>query len=314
MSIIKTIKFDLPLDGTKIKNLEELREHFTAEVLDLYYSGLLTRWLEARRLEEELVAIRAIQNSSDRFSLMKKLCEIFKVAADDLLIALTIGESPAKAEANFKEIKNSYKKKIHLELAPEYDQLVYEIDKSFYHLIRLNVISSNRYSYEIDEQHKKDYKKGESIGYSFSVYIAGRYESHITTSTKTHLHDAFGWYQCSKKLKDYKKHAYLFRSFQEQRIAMLRIVASNINIEIIQIKLNQRALLLEKLLGKIPESNFSHTQSFFTDLEKADFLNINKFDEDELELLFLEKPPITSSNTNTQSTIHSELKKATDSA
>jgi hypothetical protein len=42
---MKLIKFDLPIDGVKVKTVEELREHFTPEILDHFRSGLLAKWL-----------------------------------------------------------------------------------------------------------------------------------------------------------------------------------------------------------------------------------------------------------------------------
>ena len=40
---MKPIKFDLPLNGTKVHNLEELRDNFTTEILELHASGLRTQ-------------------------------------------------------------------------------------------------------------------------------------------------------------------------------------------------------------------------------------------------------------------------------
>ena len=104
--IIKTIKFDLPVDGVKVKNLDELREHFTVEILDLYQSGILLKWLQSRNFTEEFEAVSKLQfHDSKPFARMKKLCEVFDVETDDSLIAIAVGEPPEKIEKNLSEIK-----------------------------------------------------------------------------------------------------------------------------------------------------------------------------------------------------------------
>ena len=108
MTVIKTIKFDLPIDGVKVKNLEELRDHFTVEILEHYYNGLLAKWLKSRGFNEEVSGLVMI-NSSDRFIVMKQLCEVFKVDTDDMIIASAIGTPPEKMEQNFAEIKQQYR-------------------------------------------------------------------------------------------------------------------------------------------------------------------------------------------------------------
>ncbi len=79
---MKIIKFDLPIDGMKVRNLEELRDHFTPEILELYRTGLLTKWLASRQLSQELSAIKAIEVQEDQ-ALLKRLCEIFDIQADE---------------------------------------------------------------------------------------------------------------------------------------------------------------------------------------------------------------------------------------
>ena len=54
---MKLIKFDLPINGTKARNLEELRENLTDEILALALSGQLERWLRTRQLPEQAQAV-----------------------------------------------------------------------------------------------------------------------------------------------------------------------------------------------------------------------------------------------------------------
>ena len=77
----KTIKFDLPIDGVKVSTLDELRDHFTAEIVGHFRSGLLAKWLRSRRLTKQLDAIEALTTSEDS-AILQGLCEIFGVEAD----------------------------------------------------------------------------------------------------------------------------------------------------------------------------------------------------------------------------------------
>jgi len=100
---MKLIKFDLPIDGTKVRNLEELRDHFTPEILELYRNGLLTKWLASRQISQELSAIKAIEVQEDQ-ALLQRLCEIFDIQADEDFIraacaTATIIPTPAVGQA-----------------------------------------------------------------------------------------------------------------------------------------------------------------------------------------------------------------------
>ncbi|MBV5309934.1 DUF1566 domain-containing protein [Chromatium okenii] len=98
----KIIKFDLPIDGIRAKNIEEIRDHFTLEILDHYRSGLLAKWLASRRLQEELSALQAIEERSDQ-AIFKRLCEIFAVEVYDAVIAVLFNESAPKFSLNVAE-------------------------------------------------------------------------------------------------------------------------------------------------------------------------------------------------------------------
>lgn len=106
---MKIIKFDLPIDGVKVKNIEELREHFTVEILELYNNGMLLKWLRSRKNLQEVNYLEAIPATLSRFSLLKTLCEIFTVDADDMIISSALGMPPEKMEKNFPEIKAQYR-------------------------------------------------------------------------------------------------------------------------------------------------------------------------------------------------------------
>lgn len=89
---MKPIKFDLPLNGAKIRNLEELRDNFTTEILELHASGVLLKWLSSRNLMTEadkLSAIPADHNDVDKLAV---LCEIFGVEADRQVIEAALSK------------------------------------------------------------------------------------------------------------------------------------------------------------------------------------------------------------------------------
>ncbi|MBK1653216.1 hypothetical protein [Allochromatium vinosum] len=87
---MKLIKFDLPVDGVQVKSIEELREHFTAEILGHYRSGLLFKWLSSRKLYDELSEVKLLGEMESDFDLLKRLSEILRVYADDDSLQLLI--------------------------------------------------------------------------------------------------------------------------------------------------------------------------------------------------------------------------------
>lgn len=122
---MKLIKFDLPIDGVKVKTVEELREHFTVEILDHFRSGLLTKWLASRKLQDEMEVIKALDGAEDH-ALLKGLCNVFSIEIDDEIASAMLGKALAKTESNIHE-----KLKI-------YDDLAEAIDFAIYQGIRLN--------------------------------------------------------------------------------------------------------------------------------------------------------------------------------
>ena len=88
----KMIKFDLPIDGVKVATLDDLRDHFTTEIIGHYRSNLLVRWLQSRGLTRELAAVEALATGDDAATL-KELCRIFEIKADDDAIAAAVAEA-----------------------------------------------------------------------------------------------------------------------------------------------------------------------------------------------------------------------------
>ena len=88
----KMIKFDLPIDGVKVATLDQLRDHFTTEIIAHFRSGLLARWLQSRSMTRELASVEALAAGDDA-AVLKELCRIFEVEADDDAITAAISEA-----------------------------------------------------------------------------------------------------------------------------------------------------------------------------------------------------------------------------
>ena len=82
---MKPIKFDLPLNGTKIATLEQLEENLTPEILEPFRSGKLAKWLRVRNLTEQSETVEALLAADDEreVQLFKSLCELFVSEVDE---------------------------------------------------------------------------------------------------------------------------------------------------------------------------------------------------------------------------------------
>lgn len=87
----KQIRFDLPINGKKVKTLDELCDNMTIEILDHYRTGLLSKWLEVRGHTQELTALEQISDTNDS-ALLKAICKIFDLYIDDFIIAVLLAK------------------------------------------------------------------------------------------------------------------------------------------------------------------------------------------------------------------------------
>ena len=75
-------KFNLLVDGQKVRTLEELRKNFNLEdILAYFYSGKLQNWLSSRDYKHELDQVKDIA-SSNKLDVSSKLLDIFKIEHD----------------------------------------------------------------------------------------------------------------------------------------------------------------------------------------------------------------------------------------
>ena len=77
-----SFKFNLLVDGQKVRSLEELRKNFNLDdVLEYFFSGKLQKWLSSRDYKHELDQVKDIA-SSNKLDVNSKLLDIFKIEHD----------------------------------------------------------------------------------------------------------------------------------------------------------------------------------------------------------------------------------------
>lgn len=131
MSGIKIIKFDLPINGIKVKTLDELRDNLTDELVTLARSGQLERWLGSRKLTEAAQAVAAaVEAEPDDKALFLALCQVLEVEVHpDDVVALF--DEPPQAGRGF-EVKDIRRKEIFEKLGEfsdaDFDEILILID------------------------------------------------------------------------------------------------------------------------------------------------------------------------------------------
>jgi hypothetical protein len=279
MSIIKTIKFDLPIDGVKVKNIDELRDHFTVEIIELYKNGLLAKWLRSHNYKDELEKVSALANSFftnvvsndnflesidtvniyevDNVELMKKLCEIFTIESDDIVLSLALGIPLPTEHENFKKIQNQYIESL---LEKESKILVDKIDYAVYYAIRLIALyGSYSYNKELFKDKNKFFKKGDSID-GVKITATGILKNQLWVGKINELgyYDSVSWYLCSEYLKHYDgnsdsyRNAFFFKAMQVQRKEILFALAQSVSIPILKKLLLERCDDLESIIKILP--------------------------------------------------------------
>ncbi|WP_156431255.1 hypothetical protein [Bacillus sp. FJAT-29814] len=80
----RSIKYPLLMkDGEKVRSIEELRKHFDIEsILDYYFDGRLSTWLDQRFYHEEVRLLRDLKDC-EFLQLPRNLTEVFKVEFTD---------------------------------------------------------------------------------------------------------------------------------------------------------------------------------------------------------------------------------------
>lgn len=158
------VKFPLKMsDGTPVRTIEELREHFDlGAVLGYYSNGRLIQWLEDRYYNEEAGKVRDLKASSKKFN--QKLCEI---------LGVTYLEK-ADEKLDIKAIKS---KNEHYELLKKYttdDKILSMADDIIFMQKELDNLAYKEDSLEEDD-------KGNKVAYLCGEhFIIPRYMGNIT--------------------------------------------------------------------------------------------------------------------------------------
>ncbi len=80
---MKTIKFDLSMNGAKIATLSDFQENLTAEILPIFQSGKLSKWLKSRDLLEQATAIEAIDKNASELEQLEAMCQALGLGYDE---------------------------------------------------------------------------------------------------------------------------------------------------------------------------------------------------------------------------------------
>jgi hypothetical protein len=118
---MRPIKFDLPLNGTRIATLEQLGENLTPEILEPFRSGKLAKWLRARSLDEQAGAVEALLagDNEHEVQLLKGLYGVFGGETDHDLLQVAIAErkrslpsSHESCDMELEAVKAAFEKEI----------------------------------------------------------------------------------------------------------------------------------------------------------------------------------------------------------
>lgn len=91
----KLIKFNLSLSGKTVSTLDELQEHFSAEILPIYRSGRLLKWLQARELDEQVQALQAVSPNEDDIEQLGAICRVLDLDDDPEVLKFLIEDLQA---------------------------------------------------------------------------------------------------------------------------------------------------------------------------------------------------------------------------
>lgn len=95
----KMIKFDLQMKGVKVTNIEELQENFNADILPIFQTGRLAKWLMSRELIAQAEAVTAIDKNSTELQQLAAICQALELDDDEEVLQFLLDERPAAQTA-----------------------------------------------------------------------------------------------------------------------------------------------------------------------------------------------------------------------
>ena len=91
----KMIKFDLHMKGVKVTNLEELQENFSADILPIFQTGRLVKWLMSRELVAQAEAIAVIEKNSTELQQLAAICRVLELDDDEDVLQFLLDDRQA---------------------------------------------------------------------------------------------------------------------------------------------------------------------------------------------------------------------------
>lgn len=88
----KMIKFDLQMKGVKVTTLEELQENFSADILPIFQTGRLVKWLMSRELVTQAEAIAVIDKNSTELQQLASICQVLELDDDEDVLQFLLDE------------------------------------------------------------------------------------------------------------------------------------------------------------------------------------------------------------------------------
>lgn len=82
----KLIKFDLIIDGNKVKTFEELQDNLHADLLPYLKSGKLAKWFASRDMADQATAIAVIDLNQSDLALLSAVCVVLELEADEEIL------------------------------------------------------------------------------------------------------------------------------------------------------------------------------------------------------------------------------------
>jgi hypothetical protein len=131
MAIVKKqIKFDLSINGIKVKSLDDLRENITIEVIDLFKSSILIKWLKQRNEEQIINLLTSInQHQDDKLLFRGIVTAIGNIEVDDQIID-QLFKLPVKTNSTIMEAKQEME---NIDIPDDNGQGVNEYKKQAFH-------------------------------------------------------------------------------------------------------------------------------------------------------------------------------------
>lgn len=88
----KTIKFDLQMKGVKVTSFDELQDNFSADILPIFQTGRLAKWLMSRELVAQAESIAAIDKNSTELQQLVAICRVLELDDDEEILQFLLDD------------------------------------------------------------------------------------------------------------------------------------------------------------------------------------------------------------------------------